>query len=541
MTSWSMSPGNFAYVFRSGVRLQVTPEGDCREATFTAKGQGVGLKPLDAVTISVDGTPLFYGEVRVGGNSADVNGHQFTLRSLALRLKEVVLPPNWSAPQQSANLTVRSLIEAVLPQLGGTITIGTINLPFNCRPIQNANQQNPYALLEQIAADGAGMGGDYRFGVNAQKEFFFVPQNTGSMGLSGNLTAGTRWTGPVAEAPCTAVLWYVAKSPAGDWLTYLSQSAFVSAYGMRVKPVSITNTYGLWKLAPYTMQVSDGTTTLNNDAGVMTAMTDGTPRYIGTATPGIHESPGSSVRINAETDNANVYLTQTLTQGAEYLRIDVAWLNGNPSGNKLTITEPGKAPRVFTAYDLKRQITGTPEGSYLVKVSTSSTGKVDANGNVTTTGTGETTLKLAADNSKPPPVDAPAKIEFWGLPPGTVVRLDGTSNPTADAALRRVDMTISELRPEAIDRALLDRLASYHYSVPSETAGEVEATGLTLSRGGNSQWGPVAAIEYRITAARGVCTALIIGQPDDPTKLAQAELIKARDQRAVITAITSTT
>ena len=57
-----------------------------------AKGAGLGIGPLDAVQIAYNGTPIFYGEVRVGGNPQDVDGHQFTLRSLALRLKEVVIP-----------------------------------------------------------------------------------------------------------------------------------------------------------------------------------------------------------------------------------------------------------------------------------------------------------------------------------------------------------------------------------------------------------------------------------------------------------------
>lgn len=540
MTSWSMSPGNFQYVFRSGLRLQVTPEGDCQEATFTAKGEGVGLNPLDAVTISVDGAPLFYGEVRVGGNTRDVNGHQFTLRSLVLRLREVVIPPDWSAPQQSADKTVRSLIESVLPQLEGAFSIGTINLPFDCRAIKNANQQNPYALLEQIAADGAAMGVDVRFGVNANRQFFCVPANTSSMGMPAQVTAATRWEAPVAEAPCTAVLWYVAKKPDGSWLTRMSRASEAGRYGVRVKPVSLSNTRGLWSIAPFTTRASDSVTTLTDDPGINAALVDGTPKYVITPTPGLYEYTGASVTLSAETDDGRVYLEQTLSRGADYLRIDVAWLNGDPAGNKLVITEPGKPSREFKATDLKRQITGRPLGSTIVQIDLKSTGTVDDKGNVTTTGTGSTTVPLPADNSVTPPTDGPPKLEFWELAPGTVVRLEGASKPSAEAVMRRVEVTLSECRPEVCAPDLLDRLARYHYNIPHEAAGDIEVLGILPIGAGQLDGVPIAAYEYRISAERGVCTGILVGQAGDPTKLAQAELIKARDQRAVITAITST-
>ncbi|WP_414656760.1 hypothetical protein ACINK0_11355 [Deinococcus sp. VB343] len=546
MSEWSMSPGDFRYVFRSGLRLQVTPEGDCREATFTAKGEGVGLSPLDAVQIVFDGVPIFYGEVRVGGNPFDVDGHQFTLRSMALGLREVTIPSGWSAPQQSAGATVRSLIESVLPQLDGAFTVGQIDLPFDCRAIVNAHHQNPYALLEQIAADGAGLGVKVRFGVNANREFFCVPAREDVAALSSDMLTGqSKWTAPVAEAACTAVRWLLAKKPDGGWVTRLSRAPEASVYRSRVKVLSLTDTRGLWSIAPFTTRASDGVTTLTDDPGIKAALIDGTPKYVSTPTPGLHEYTGASVTLSAETDDGQVYLEQTLSQGADYLRIDVAWINGDPAGNKLVITEPGKPPREFKATDLKRQITGRPLGSTIVQIDLKSTGKVDDKGNVTTTGTGSTTVSLPTDNSVTPPTDGPPKLEFWELAPGTVVRLEGASKPSAEEVMRRVKITLSECRPEVCDPDLLDRLARHHYDIPATAPANLELRGFHPDRAGNVTLGgwqsPVDAWEYRLSADRGMCTGVLAGQRDDPNNLAQAELIRARDQRAVIQAITSAT
>ena len=73
-----------SFVSGAGLRMQVTPNGDSREATFKAKGSGILIPPLSAVQFEYhNGTayvPLFYGQVRVGGNSRDVVGEEYTLR-----------------------------------------------------------------------------------------------------------------------------------------------------------------------------------------------------------------------------------------------------------------------------------------------------------------------------------------------------------------------------------------------------------------------------------------------------------------------------
>ncbi|WP_339098318.1 hypothetical protein WDJ50_18310 (plasmid) [Deinococcus sp. VB142] len=479
-----MSPGDFRYVFRSGLRLQVTPEGDCREGTFTAKGQGVGLSPLDAVQITFDGVPIFYGEVRVGGNPYDVDGHQFTLRSLSLRLKEVTIPEGWSSPQQNAGETVRSLIAAVLPQVGGAFSIGQINLPFDCRAIVNAQQQNPYALLEQIASDGAGLGVKVRFGVNANKEFFCVPAREDVASLSSDmLTAQARWTAPVAEAPCTAVLWYVAKKPDGSWLTHLSQAPEVGVYGLRVKAVSLTNDKGLWSTVDSTLSyrhaVGDGQWEAFAPASALvpSELTDG------------------KVALTTSVSTAKLNLSVTATFAERIDRVVVA-----AKGERYLAAQNKSVELPIEAYALG--ITGStwePNGS---------------------------AHYLAVPASQ-------VNVTYYSFFAPPEQEGDTTT------------LKFGELRGEVLDRNLLDQLAKYHYNVPATAPADLELRGFYSGQAGNvtlNGWqSPVDAWEYRLSAARGMCTGILAGQRDDPSKLAQAELIKARDQKAVITAITSAT
>lgn len=473
MTTWSIngkSPEN-SFIFRSGLKMQVTPEGDCREATFMAKGAGLGLRPLDIVEISCDGQRLFAGELRVGGNTRDVTGHQYTVRSLALRLKEVVIPDGWSAPQQSASATVRSLIESVLPQLGGAFSIGTIALPFDCRAIKNANQQNPYALLEQIAQDGAAMGIDVRFGVNAQRQFFCQPKSTGGMGMPSELTAATRWDAPVAETPCTAVLWYVARKSDGSWLTHMSQAPEAGQYGVRVKPVSLTSDVGIWRTAAHTLTVEQAPPLSAEEEGRLMDADQ---------TSGVTVSPTSG-------QAARVILT--LNEPALRIGLNLSWQrNENLSPGSLKIEIPGSMVAQLPSI----AIPSDPQ-------------------------TDPTLINTVEGGGAP-------------LPAGTTLTMEGKPDKK---------LKLFTFRPITPDTALLDRLARFHYNIPHEAAGDIEVRGLYPIGAGQIDGVPIAAYEYRISADRGVCTGILLGQADDPNKLAQAELIKARDNQATINALIS--
>lgn len=491
MTVWTINgrTQDDSFVFRSGLRMQVTPEGDCRECTFLAKGAGIGLRPLDTVQIAVDGVPLFYGEIRVGGNPADVDGHQFTVRSLALRLREVTIPENWTAPQQNAGTTVRSLIQAVLPAMGNTITIGEISLPFDCRAVKDARQQNPYALLEQIAADGEGMGVKVRFGVNARREFFCVPARENEQALDGYQTTGaTKWTAPVAEAPCTAVLWYIAKKPDGSWMTHKSLASEAAVYGERVKPVTLTSDEGLWRLAA-----------------------SGTWELVRHATTG-----------------------DTSAQRTALTAAEVAVLTDGKTDTAYSTS--------YAGFSSVQHTPGQWVDRYFVSASAS-----DVNGNKQPVYAGEVTYPNAwaqgmggVSGGVLPAWSISGIMPVAGHP--AVVTLAGLANKQ-DGTPYGTTLTVTAFRPEVLRRDLLDKIAKRYYNIPATMPADIEVRGIITKRTGRVTWrgwqSPVECYEYRITAERGLCTGILAGQADDPAKLAQADLIKARDGRAVITAITA--
>lgn len=494
MTTWTINgkTPDQSFIFRSGLRMQITPEGDCREATFMAKGAGLGLRPLDTVQIAYNGVPIFYGEVRVGGNPHDVDGHQYTLRSLALRLREVVIPAGWSAPQQPAHLTVRSLLEAVLDQLGGAISIGTISdLGFNCRAIKNANQQNPYALLEQIASDGAGLGVKVRFGVNPNRQFFWVKAREDVAALTNNmLTGATRFTAPVAEAPCTAVLWFVAKRPDGSWVTHLSEAPEVAVYGRRVKALSVDASVNLWRpvTGRYAFYKKDGA---ENWVFVKELSSDDAAKL-------------------ADPDNtATLYFVHP---------------NIESSGLLLEFVPDGRVDRM-TAIS---STVSSPNGAGFLPI---------VQIGLKLSGFGFPGCLIWADTIVP-----------GGS--GTVYRRAASEGPlrpftSAVASQGLSALFVTQLRGEQYDRDLLDRLARFHYNIPASAPADIElrefrppseCAGYVTLNGWQS---PVEAWEYRLSADRGMTVGVLAGQADDPNKLAQAELIKARDGRAVTTALTS--
>lgn len=494
-----------SYVRQTGLRMQVTPEGDCREATFDAKGSGLGVSPLDCVQITYEGQPLFYGEVRVGGNVHDVHGHQYTLRSVALRLREVAVPAGWSAPRQQAHLTVQSLISAVLPQLGGSIAgISVQDLGFDCIPIKNLHQQNPYAVLEKIAADGAALNVKVRFGVDANRIFFCRVARDDSVHIAyEDCTSNTRYTAPVAENPVTAVLWYVAKTDTGNWLTHLSVADEAAIYGTRVKPLSLTSSEGIWETAPMTLSVSSGAqvdTWVSQTADGYWQTTHDLQSAVPRLTNGAGATEYTVARVYINKGQSAAQLSLLVATDAQRLTLD------NEHGFVGDIPDPAvqgqTIPSRVDTWVSVAHADGTPIA------------KVQSGQAVTLTGQINTLVlsqHLAA---------RPAPHAYW------------------DASL-----WLHEVRPERINTALLDKLAKYHYKIPAATPADIELHGFHSGRQGRVTLGswqsPVEAWEYRLSAAKGMCTGILAGQADDPTALAQAELIRARDRESVITAVTS--
>ena len=112
-----------SFIRSTGLRMKVTPEGDGLEASFDAQGKGLQIPPLSAVQVvyrsgGVD-IPVYYGQVRQGGNARDVHGERYVLRSLALKLKHAILPVTFSTPKQPAHSTMGAILQRSCPQLAG--------------------------------------------------------------------------------------------------------------------------------------------------------------------------------------------------------------------------------------------------------------------------------------------------------------------------------------------------------------------------------------------------------------------------------------
>ncbi len=493
----------------TGLRLQISPNGDCREGVFTAKGKGIQIPSLSAVQFEYhDGAayvPLFYGQVRVGGNSQDVDGEEYTLRSLALRLKSVPLPENFSAPKQTAHLTIQAILQAVIAsgKLGNPSLIlydpALIpDLGFNCREIKNGNQQNAWALLEQIQQDAAAspIPVALSFGVRPDRKFFCQVTRTDNLTLTNAEIIGKTWKSPVAETPCTAILWFVGKTKEGAPLTYES-----------VSPES--DTWGYWSI-PLPVPVGVDPWTLATGTYEFWASDESAITYT-------KVNPQPSYNAALLTDKTNTF-----------------------QGSFIDVLVPGKFVELrFIPTSPVQRITvgGYPTQSILPDNSVAASGALAL---VARTATVALTTMDYLDYT------TWSQFQTTFKPKATTVSYTLQQLSTsASAPQQRV--RVSEFRAERIDTALLDGLAKFFYSVPAQEPADLEsriyrppadlAGRVTLGNYARA----VEAWEYRVSADRGLTLAALTGQADDPRALAQTALIKARDAQAVISAVTAQT
>lgn len=496
-----------------GLRLQVTPEGECREAVFSAKGAGIQLAPLSAVQVSYlhlgIWTPIFFGEVRRGGNARDVFGEDYALRGMSRRFEEITLSPGFSTPEQPAHLTVRAIIQDVIAsgQLGTPALVQYVetlcpDLGFDCRKVVDAAQQNPAALLKQIAEDGARYGVVVRWGIDPQRRFFARPAKADVRDVTTE-TPTIKWSPPVAETPVTAVLWYVAEKPDGTWITHKSVSPDAAQYGERIKPISLPPEIDPWMPALGTYEIwSAGADTRPNGYRLYTK-DDPQPTFDPVTLTDGKMSRTSSTRITFITTRLFVVVRFFPDPGQRIERIVFA---AEPLDNiGLTV---GYSDAGLTAYDpeatpLPYRLTNS-EGAYVAGV----TGPLEA-GQIPH-------LMNAAAYSRPS---------------------------------HQID--VYEFRPEVVNAAMLDGLAQFHYASPAQEPADIETVLFVppvelpgrvrvVPEGGAPYEHPLEAVEYRITS-NGMQMGWLAGQADDPNALAQASLIKRRDGEAVITAVTAQT
>lgn len=480
-----------------GIRMQVTPDGDCREAVFSAKGAGLQVPSLSAVQVEYEReenvwTPLFYGEVRQGGNPRNVTGEDYVLRGLAQRLREVVAPPGFTAPQQPAHLTIRALIQRVIEggAVGRDITwwdYGYIPAPgevsptgvsggsplieydetlcpdlgFDARAIRDVSGYYVSQLLELIAQDGAGMGVHVVWGVRPDRKFFCKPARTDVAEFVSTDLVREEWKAPIAEAPCTMVQWFIGKRPDGRPITHLSRSGKAFALGERVKPIPLDPSAVAWVAVP-----SNYTTTGASVTGTYTPLIDGKLYRDGAPFANTYFFGSGEVVISLiPTGPYGRVILDGYSYGA-----DVALYVG---GQSIPLGPITLGERVFLS-----------------------------------DGSGPITLTLTSPD--------PSKS---------------------------VNLALFEFRAEQIDRAALDRAAEYHYSFPAAEPADIEIAPFRphVDLCGRFKVGAyeraVECWEYRLTEARGLKLGVLIGQADDPFKLAQAAIIKKQTQNGVITAV----
>ncbi|WP_019584667.1 hypothetical protein [Deinococcus apachensis] len=498
-----------SFILSEGLRMRVTPDGDCQEASFTAKGAGIQIPPLSTVQfqyLNPQGNTwdnLFYGEVRQGGNKRDVLGEGYILRSLALRLREITLPVNFTTPKQAAHLTVRAVIQAAIgsSQLGTPSLIGydpvlCPDLGFDCRPITRANGQDPYDVLEQIRQDGSGMGVQIAFGVNPDGMFFCAPARTFSVEVLDADLVDWKWLPPTAEKPCTVVEWYAGQRQDGEWFTYRSYSDQVGYYGYRVQRETAPNDPRLWLPAAgaYGWYTSPAANT----------WTPVSPQ------PSFNPGPLQDSQVSP-TDPA---ITQTLPAAFGELRF----------------TSDNPIHRVVYAGSIL-SVTGSSTGPVALRLV-----GITESGEGTTFRINEHGAGYVAATSYP--LD---EILGYGL------RTVALRNALALGDATSVNFSLQEFLPERLNTELLDRLAQSYYRLPAQEPADIEMNKYRTpdELGGRIVYGDynhaVEAWEYRLTTERGLTLAALVGQADDPRLLAQAELIKDRDRRAVIQAITAPT
>lgn len=472
------------FIRSTGLRMKVAPEGDGIEASFDAKGAGLLIPPLSAVQVvhrsgGVE-TPVYYGQVRQGGNARDVHGERYVLRSLALKLKHAILPVTFSTPKQPAHLTMRAILQAVLPQLDGLILYDETLIPdlqFDALEIKAANAQPAWAFLERLQQDGKGLGVDVRLGVRADRKFYCQAARTDTLALTLEQLARVKWNAPEAEDPCTAVQWLIARRPDGSsWVTHDSlNAAAITQHGHWTKPATPgANVKVLYSgEGTYTATGSQEPLATDADKALRKAiLTDG--------------RRGSE---NGSWINLGVTSTLSLTLTGPADLVDLSGISTGQDAIRITRQDPGGPVTELYQVTTQGEWGGVLQGPFL----TGTVFKVEG-------------------------VSAQYPRAYVGE-----MRAEWLDRPLLD------QLAEFHYRVPAVNPADLEVNA---FLPPASLTGRVSA---------GTYENPVEAWEYRLSAATGLTTAALAGQADKPEDLARAALIRARDRDATLAALTAQT
>ncbi|WP_412027010.1 hypothetical protein [Deinococcus yunweiensis] len=492
-------PAPYSALDDSGLRAQVTPEGDTREVAMNNRGlpraTAFAIPSLGAVQYQIwnEASQVWdshwYAQVRQGGNLRNVDGENMVLRSLSLRLGEVPLSPEFTTPEQPAHLTVQAMMQDVLPHLDGLILFDPALCPdlgFDARPIENANQQNPLALLKALQDQGKASNPpvEIRFGVNPDRSFYCVLAKQDVHELAPEDVLQEVWKEPVAEKPCTLVKWFLSRRPDGRWVTHDSLSPLRSELGLYYKPVALGNDINPWALVP----------------GRYEWHQEGHP---------IQSSPATS-----HEELRDGQTTETYGSGGTTSEIFLQFVP-DPGETWTRAVIVGSAMHGGAA---SATLTGDKPPDTTIALNT-----LYASGNVA--------LGWVSTEVYPQP--------------NRGVRVPFIATDLPDPVNRLAGLQIAELRVERINTDLLDRLARSHFAGPASEPADLTLTTVRPPSQfrGRVQLGDygraIEVYELRMTADGGLEQAVLTGQADRPEDIARTVLTKDNDRKAVITAITA--
>jgi len=504
-----------SYLNESGFRCSLSPELLCDELTADVRNGvnpldltdlGLQLNPLDVVQVVVtDGqteTPIFFGDLRTGGNRMNPDLEGISIRGFDQRLREVSLEDAAYSQQDVARL-----VDQVILSLAQSGQMGTATITFPVAGIPkivtssgfryDAGLQPALGITLSIDDTEGGLVGDLldkiveaafavnpaqplAWGVRPDGYFWFGLKRTDVLALDEANLRDIKWPAPVATAPVTVVQWLIdRRSKDGLFKVYRSRSPAADLYGDRVKTLTINpGDTAIWADVPFTIQA------WSPDLG----------------------------------DEFKTEATGWLTDGDKTTRVALRTAVSDPNEPYLTAQPDAAFDRVqlnvsFTAPTTSAEVGSlAPDGAY-------SRLYAEVPG-------------MGFTGNYYPPGDPQA---------GTFVRVKGTATVAGDP----LGIAVAELVPQVLNRALLDARAAYHFKLPAIDPADAEFDGflepsafrgrLHLNSSGYER--AVEKFEYRMSAEGGLATGILTGQADDPEILAKADLIKASIAAGVVIAV----
>jgi hypothetical protein len=473
-------------------------DGDCKEATFKALSSSLGIGSRDIVTLQtrpVFGSGVWTNRyagitVRPGANFS-VTYSQFKLAGLRERLKRVEVRDSSFAIGTDIAVIARTAVQTLIAsgQLGNAVIYDVIQIPLSglvtTREIRPANM-NFVAFFDQLAALWTGS----TWGVDSSRKVFFRVPAALSIAFD-EATAGTEvvWEDVNAETVVSAVRWI---GPNG--LTHISSdTTLTTSYGHEVLEVPLDPAFIRWL-----------------DAGATYGYTSQPVTTVG-STSSIY---GGATSVTSGLNAA--YLVDGEIAGTTYVSIggggvgDVAQV--------LTATASNAYDRVLFKAQAYKNLSLNPTTASLI------------------ISRGGTRLYPQSNQAELPLPSWLVNIalEYVGNS-GDVITVNYSGN-------QYVQLNVATLMFQVLDRAYLDELARAYYRAPSLDPASIkrnsiidlardavitrrDAIGVSLG----SVTRKIQTFEYKFNRDDYATTIIRVGQAATAEALAQADVIRSRD------------